>query len=312
MAETAFPIGPEITIDQGSQFQPQEVKKPQSRLRALAPLLLGLLGPAGLIGGAALTQGNLQRRGRDVVTEQFQTAANRGQVGAQEALNNPAVLLEAGNQLARDPRTREQGRAMIAQAMQITNAQNAEFKRMTEGEAALRKELESTFAFDELAQTADQFRIAMALFEEATPTATTQLARVLEKTIDPTGVVRPGDFELILSAAGVLPRARDAFRRFQEGGVIPPSLAPDLMRAIALVAQARRAQFTERVAPRFVDLAIGNRLRPSQVFFDPLGGLGIEEFLAANPASEEAAPVKGEREFKFRDFFGGAPPLAPQ
>ncbi len=312
MAETAFPIGPEITIDQGNTFQPQEVAKPQSRLRALAPLLLGLLGPAGLVTGGILSQGNLERRSRDVVTEQFQTAANRGQVGAQESLNNPAVLLEAGNQLLRNPRTRQQGQAMINQATAITNAQNAEFKRMTEGEAGLRKELESTFAFDELARTADQFRIAKALFEEATPTATTQLARVLEKTIDPTGVVRPGDFELILSAAGVLPRARDAFRRFQEGGVIPPSLAPDLMRAIALVAQARRAQFTERVAPRFVDLAIGNRLRPSQVFFDPLEGVGIEEFLQENPKQAPAEPVPGERAFNFRDFFGGAPPLAPQ
>ncbi len=253
-----------------------------------------------------LSQGNLQRRGRDQVSEAFQTAANRGQVGAQESLNNPSVLLEAGTQLLRNPRTAQQGQLMIDQANKLTNAQNEEFSRMVTEERALRGELESTFAFDELAQTGVQFRIARALFEEGTPTATTQLARVLEKTIDPTGVVRPSDFELILSGIGASDRVMDAFRRFHEGGQIPPSLAPDIMRTIALVAQQRRAQFTERTAGRFRDMALANRVRPSQVFFDPLEGLGIEELLASTAKAPE--PVPDESDFNFRDFFGGAPP----
>jgi hypothetical protein len=227
-------------------------------------------------------------------------------------MNNPEVLNALGSQLMLDPSTAAQGQAFFARAQQIQGAQTAEFKRLTEGEAALRGELEGTFAFDELTRTGEQYRIALSLFEENTPTSTTQLARVLEKMIDPTGVVRPGDFELILSAVGVSDRMKDTFRKFQEGGEIPPSLRPDLMRTIALVAQSRREQFGQSTVPRFRDLALGNELRPSQIFFDPLEGLGIEQFLAGTAKSVPTGGLSDEAEFSLRDLFGGAPPTGGQ
>ena len=313
MAETEFPLGPEIGIDQGTDFVPTDLEQGPGLLKTLAPiagglalggvpgLLLAAFGASGAIGGA-------ESRSRQ---NAFTELANLAEQSPQEALNNPAVLNQLASQMMLDPSTAAQGQAFFQRAQQIEGAQAAEFKRVTEGEKALRGELESTFAFDELVGTGEQYRIAQSLFEENTPTATTQLARVLEKMIDPTGVVRPGDFELILSAVGASDRMMDFWRKFLEGGEIPPSLRPDLMRTIALVAQSRRAQFAQSTVPRFRDLALGNQLRPSQIFFDPLANLGIDEFLAGTAKSVQPAGAE-ESGFGLRDLFGGAPPTGVQ
>lgn len=309
MAEAEFPLGPEIGIDQGTDFVPTPEREGPGLLKTLAPIAGGLAlgGIPGLLlaafGGAGAI-GSSQARGRE---NAFTQLSNQAELSPEEALQEPRILEAFASQMMTDPATAQQGQVFFQRAQQIRTQRTGELERVRTGEADLRGELEGTFAFDELARTGEQYRIALSLFEENTPTATTQLARVLEKTIDPTGVVRPSDFELILQGVGASDRIMDAFRRFQEGGDIPPSLRPDLMRTIALVAQSRRAAFNESTVPRFRDLALGNGLRPSQVFFDPLEGLGIDEFLTNTPKSitPEAPGAAG---FGLGDLFGGAPP----
>ena len=313
MAETEFPISPlEIGIDQGTDFEPTPEREGPGLLKTLAPiagglalggipgLLLAAFGGAGAIGGA-------QSRSRE---NAFTQLSNEAELSPEQALQEPRILEAFASQMMTDPATAQQGQVFFQRAQQIRTQRTAELERVRTGEESLRGELEGTFGFDELVRTGEQYRIALGLFEENTPTATTQLARVLEKTIDPTGVVRPSDFELILSGVGASDRIKDAFRRFQEGGEIPPSLRPDLMRTIALVAQARRAAFNESTVPRFRDLALGNNLRPSQIFFDPLEALGIDEFLAGTPKSvDPRTDPGGTAGFGLGDLFGGAPPL---
>ena len=125
------------------QFQPAEVVEPKGLLRSLFPLALGALGPGGLVAGAVMAKDNVQQRRRDQVTEAFTEAANRGQVGAAEAAQNPSVLIEAGNQLLGDPRTAARGQEMIRQAQQITNntrLQNQELRAQANNDRTFMRE----------------------------------------------------------------------------------------------------------------------------------------------------------------------------
>ena len=292
MAETEFPLSPlEIQIDRGTDFQPAEVQKPKGVLRSLAPLALGLLGPIGLIAGGVGAAANIGGRQRDIVSEAFTEAANRGQVGAQEALSNPQVLMSAGTRLLSSPNTAAQGQAMIDQAQNLINNQNTETQRRFQGESVLNKRLQTNFQFGRLNDIAENYRTALALFEEGSPTANTQLARILEKMIDPTGVVRPGDFTNIVGASPIAEQFEQMFR----AGKVPQALVPDLMRAIALVAKAKQTQFRGSILPKFRELAIVNNLNPDNVVFDPMEDLGLDQMLATLQGStagpQQAAPA---------------------
>lgn len=293
MAETEFPLGPEIAIDQGTDFVPTELQEGPGLLKTLAPiagglalgglpgLLIAAFGASGAIGGA-------ESRSRE---NAFTELANLAEQSPAEALQNPEVLTQLGAQMMLDPSTAAQGQAFLQRAQQITGAQNAEVQRVATGEEGLRNELQTTFNFGELDRVGATFETAKLLFEEGSPTANTQLARLLEKMIDPTGVVRESDFINIVGASPWAERLEQALR----AGKVPKALVPDLMRAIALVAKAKQTQFNTSTAPRFRDLALANDLNPANVVFDPLQGAGIDEMLQRIPIASDAVP--GESSF---------------
>ncbi len=289
MAETEFPISPlEIGIDQGTDFEPTPEREGPGLLKTLAPiagglalggipgLLLAAFGGAGAIGGA-------QSRSRE---NAFTQLSNEAELSPEQALQEPRILEAFASQMMTDPATVQQGQVFFQRAQQIRQGQAAEVQRVQQGETGLRSELESTFNFGELNNLATTFSTAKAFFEEGSPTAHTQLARLLEKMIDPSGVVRESDFVNIVGASPWAQRLEQQLR----AGKVPASLVPDLMRAISLVAQAKSRQFNNSTAPRFRDLALANNLNPANVVFDPMQGLGVDEMLAQIPIDNNAEP----------------------
>ena len=288
MAETEFPLGPEIGIDQGTDFVPTPEREGPGLLRTLALPAAGLaLGglPGILLAafGAAGAAGSAEGRGRE---NAFTQLANEAELSPEQAMQEPRILEAFASQMITDPATAQQGTVFFQRAQQIRQGRAAEVQRVQQGEEGLRGELESTFNFGELDGLATTFSTALSFFEEGSPTAHTQLARLLEKMIDPTGTVRESDF---INIVGASPWAR-RMEQHLLAGKVPASLVPDLMRAIALVAQAKQRQFNNSTAPRFRDLSLANNLNPANVVFDPMQGLGVEEILQRIPIGDNDVP----------------------
>jgi len=113
----------EVEFQEEPPFVPAEVPKPRGALSSLAPLLLSLLGPLGLIGGAALTGANLGGRRRSLISEAITEESNVAQLGAPEALQDPNVLIAAGTRLQQRSSTAAQGAALIKQGQSILTRQ---------------------------------------------------------------------------------------------------------------------------------------------------------------------------------------------
>ena len=137
----------------------------------------------------------------------------------------------------------------------------------------------------------NNWHIAESLFDEGSATSTTQMARVLERMIDPDGVVRPSDLETILERAGLEDRVGNVVNAIMSGEQIPAGLAEDIFRAITLVAQDGEQVFNSTHLPRFEELAGAAEVDPRQVVHNPFGTVDFEGTLERVPGTKGGTPV---------------------
>ena len=150
-------------------------------------------------------------------------------------------------------------------------------------QTVLRSEFTGAPIYERAVGAANNWRIAESLFDEGSATATTQMARVLERMIDPDGVVRPSDLETILERAGLGDRAANVVNAIMSGEQIPAALGVDIFRAVTLVAQDGQQAFNETHKPRYEMLASAAEVDPAQVVHDPFGSIDLEGTLARTP-----------------------------
>lgn len=150
-------------------------------------------------------------------------------------------------------------------------------------QTVLRSEFTGAPIYERAVGAVNNWRIAESLFEEGSATATTQMARILERMIDPDGVVRPSDLETILARAGLEDRVGNALNAILSGEQIPAGLGTDIFRAITLVAQDGQQVFNATHLPRYAMLAGAAEVDPRQVVHDPFGAIDLEGRLERTP-----------------------------
>jgi len=259
----------------------------------MAPLLLSLLGPAGAVAGIGgmLFQASRKRKAvgefRDQVRElDFDEETATSMDIMRELLQREEAGDERSTALEQLFASRRQDEAALAdQQAAMSAAQQEQIAYRDSAENALRAEYESQPGFELAQSSADAYRTALRFYEEGTPTAFTQLARVFEKVIDPTGVVRPGDLEIQLKSMGFTDSMVDRYRRGVTGGLVGPELARDIMRGIAEVTEQRGQHLAQTTIPRYQALAAQYEgVRPESVLYNPIEDVQPGAFLQQFPS----------------------------
>lgn len=127
------------------------------------------------------------------------------------------------------------------------------------------------------------------------------------KMLDPTSVVREGEFATAEKTAGIPQQVVGLYNKVISGERLPPAVREEFMKMAGGLYQRNLADVT-KIQDQYRQLAIRNRLDPSNVILDlgmapkPQQGGNLPRF---NPAPQPQAPAPGLRTGI------GAPPLAP-